>query len=365
MQRKSFVVLLPLLALLAGPPGCGCYYPHLAVGQARLLLARSSIDALLEDPKTPAELRRQLELVEETRRFAAGLGLDVGGRYTSYAAWPGDRIITTVVATPEGSLEATPFHFPIVGEAPYKGFFDLERAEREARSLQRQGMDVCLSPVSAYSTLGWLDDPVTEPMLRTGDGRLVETLLHELVHTTVFSKSQPEFNEGVANFVGQEASVRFFAEREASGASTDSEPRASPQNPNPMSPSARQRAQVRDDRLLAVALVEIRDHIRQLYDLELAGEERTTRRLALDTEARQQLASLPFEIHRANSLAEHIRLNDACLALGQAYTGDTELHVEILDGLGGDLRAFIERLEQAASAEDPRAAFFGAVADSG
>ena len=74
---------------------------------------------------------------------------------------------------------------------------------------------------------------------------------------------------------------------------------------------------------------------------------------------------IPFEIHRADSLAEHIRLNDACLALGQAYTGDTELHVEILDGLGGDLRAFIERLEQAASAEDPRAAFFGAVADSG
>lgn len=340
----------------------------MAAGQARLLLARRSIERLLEDPETPAELRRQLELVEATRRFAAGLGLDVDGRYTSYADWPGDRVVTTVVATREASIEAVAFHFPIIGEAPYKGFFDLERAEREAESLRRQGMDVCLLPIAAYSTLGWLDDPVTAPMLLDGEGRLVETLLHELVHATVFIKSQPEFNEGVAQFIGQEASVRFFAEREALRSRPGPAPGPSegdpPESQGPESPSARRRAEVRDERLLAASLGEIRDQIRALYALELPASERAARRAALAEEARRTLAGLPLETRDVASLAERIRLNDACLALGETYTGDAERYAEVFDSVGGDLRAFVARLEQVADAKDPRAAFFDGRADA-
>jgi predicted aminopeptidase len=343
--------------------GCGCYYTHLALGQARLLLARRPVDRLLENTDTPAELRSQLDLVEETRRFATSLDLDVGGQYTSYVAWPGDRVITSVVATRERSIEPAGFRFPIIGEAPYKGFFDLERAEREAESLRRQGMDVCLLPVSAYSTLGWMDDPVTGPMLRSGDGKLVEVLLHELVHATVFVKSQPEFNEGVAHFVGQEASVRFFTARDAPEPSTDPEFRppteTSGANPDEWSPSARRRARVRDDRLLAAALADIRERIRELYADDLVDEERQARRQALEVEARSKLAELSFETRHAGSLAERIALNDACLALAGTYTADAERYAEVLESLDGDLPTFVQRLKRAAASDDPRAAFFG------
>ena len=140
------------------------------------------------------------------------LGLEVDGQYTSYAAWPGDRVVTALVATRPGEVEPAGFWFPILGRLPYKGYFDPEKAGAEAARLRARGLDVCEVPVRAYSTLGWFDDPVTGPMLRSGDGRLVETILHELVHSTVYVRGHVDFDEGVASFIGEEASVRFYAQ---------------------------------------------------------------------------------------------------------------------------------------------------------
>ena len=201
-----------LLLLLCIAPGIsGCYLVHLAEGQTRLLHARRPIDEVLNDPSTADDLRQRLERVGQARNFAAELGLDVGDQYTSYVDWPGDRIVTTVVATRPGEVEPAGFWFPIVGRVPYKGYFDREKAEAEAKRLRERGLDVCELAVPAYSTLGWLDDPVTAPMLRRGEGPLVETILHELVHATVYVRNQPDFNEGVASFIGDEGSVRFYA----------------------------------------------------------------------------------------------------------------------------------------------------------
>ena len=153
----------------------GCYYGHLASGQLRLVLGRDSVDDVVADPATPLHVREQLALVDTARGYAAELGLDVGGRYTSYVAWPGDRVITIVVATRPGEVEAAGFHFPLVGRVPYKGFFEIESAEHEAERLRADGLDVCVLPVRAYSTLGWFDDPLTTPMLeQPGDARIIE-----------------------------------------------------------------------------------------------------------------------------------------------------------------------------------------------
>ena len=116
----AVLLSLPLLAT-------GCYLGHLAEGQIRLLRARRSLDAVLADPTTPAELRAELVLVGRVRAYAETLGLDVGGQYTSYVAWPGDRVITAVVAARPGELEPAGFWFPLLGRLPYKGYFDPER----------------------------------------------------------------------------------------------------------------------------------------------------------------------------------------------------------------------------------------------
>ena len=266
------------LALLPMP---GCYLGHVAAGQVRLLAARRPIDAVIADPATPADLRERLALAPQARELARGLGLEVGGQYTSYVAWPGDRVVTAVVATRPGEVQAAGFWFPIVGSVPYKGFFDPARARAEADGLRARGQDVCEVPVPAYSTLGWLDDPLTQPMLRGDPGRIVETIVHELVHATVFLPDAADWNEGIATFVGQEASVAWHA---AAGRSAEAE---------------RERARVEDDRRLAAALLALRQEVAELYAREPAGPGRDTARAAAQARAREAIAALPLTTRNA------------------------------------------------------------------
>jgi predicted aminopeptidase len=323
--------------LLLGFGTQGCYLTHLASGQWRLLRAREPIEGLLADPDTSESLRRQLELVLRTREYASALGLEVGGQYTSYVPWPGDRIITSVVAARAGELEPATFWFPVVGRVPYRGYFDRERAQAEAERLRADGYDVCIGPVRAYSTLGWFDDPVTGPMLGIGEGWLVETLLHELVHATAFAASQPEFNEGIATFVGEEASVDFFAVTESADA------------------AARRRQEVEERRAVNTEVLALRDAVAALYESEASVAARSARRDDLERRARGRLAALAMQVYDAAGVAERARLNDACLALAATYTADVPAFTQALTR-SESLPAFIRRLRRAADAEDPRAA---------
>jgi len=313
----------------------GCYLAHLAHGQARLLFASRPIPEVIGDPASAPELRDALALVEPTREFARDLGLQLGRQYTSYAAWPGDRVVTSVVATRPGEVDAAGFWFPLVGSVPYKGFFDPARAEAEAAGLRARGLDTCVVPVPAYSTLGWLDDPVTGPMLRAGPGFLVETVIHELVHATVYVPSDADFDEGVATFIGQEGALRFFA----------GDPAA----------EARERARITDERAAARVVSELRARIAALY-AEPDTAERPARRAALEREARTALEALPLHGAGAPRWAAEIPLNDACLALAGSYERDLDAYAARLAAEGGDLHGFVAEVRAAASAPDPRAA---------
>ncbi|MCA9506621.1 MAG: aminopeptidase, partial [Myxococcales bacterium] len=156
------VTLLALLGLSA----TGCYYGELASGQLRMLWRREPIETVRADPDRPASTRDLLGLVGSVRKHAKAVGLEVGRQYTSYVEWPGDRVVTTLVRTRPGSLEPVPWRYPLLGRLPYRGYFDRAKAEAEAvRLREREGYDVCETGVTAYSTLGWLADPVTSPML--------------------------------------------------------------------------------------------------------------------------------------------------------------------------------------------------------
>lgn len=325
--------------LLSTSPGC--YYGHLAVGQGKLLWARQSVDQLLANDDTDPALRDKLETVRDARVFAETLGLEVGDQYTSYVAWPGDRVVTTVVATYPRQVEPSMFWFPIIGDAPYKGFFDLARAERESERLKGQGMDVCLIPVTAYSTLGWLADPLTSPMVAGSTDRLVETVIHELVHATVFVKSQPDFNEGAASFIGEEAVVRFYDDRSPTGFAYE------------------QTTRVAEDRAISSVMMDLRSDIEALYSRDALSDAIVAqRREALVASMRNQIHEMPLTTRNPETLPGRLRINDACLALQGTYAADTPHHQRVLDALDGDLILFIARLREAADQDDPRAAFF-------
>ena len=326
------------MLLIALQSSAGCYYSHLAQGQARVLWGRLGIEDVLADPETPPPPGQQLQLVLKARSFGQEIGLEVDGQYTSYLPWPEDRILTSLIVTEPRQIRARPFRFPLVGSVPYKGFFDRKRAQAEADEFRGRGMDVCLVPVSAYSTLGFFDDPVSDPMLAADDGRLVETILHELVHSTVFIESLPNFNEGAASFIGQEASIRFFA-HDAESAN-------------------RRRQEVLDARTLALFLLEFRAEVGVLYAEISSAESPDTRREEAEQRARERLRTLPLASYESERLADEIALNDACLALRGTYSEETPRFEEVLEALDGDLPRFIARLRSAAASSDPEASFF-------
>jgi predicted aminopeptidase len=366
MHRVLFTLSL-LVCLVAS----GCDYAHLAAGQLKILWHRRPLASAVQDPRLPPDDRALLARVDSVRGFARALGLRVGDQYTSFVEWPGDRIVTTLVRTRPGSLETVGWWYPFLGRLPYRGYFDQARAEREARRLREtQGYDVCVSAVTAYSTLGWLDDPVTSPMLGRGAANLVETLLHELVHATVFVEGDADFNEGVALFVGQEAAIRYFewveheraaqtatgVERVARGDDAGAaEGGAEAQGEALRLPSAeRVRSWVADRRRSEATVLGFRERIEAIAGRADAAAQRA----AAERVLRGELAALPLEVLDPAAIAAEARLSDACLALRGTYFRDVPRHAALLAAQGGDLRAWVGRLIEWAKRDEPPARFF-------
>ena len=181
--------------------------------QMKILSDRRPIEEVVADPDTDPEVREKLLLVRDARVFAKRrLGLDPGSSFTSYATLDSDTLVLVVSAAPELELRWKTWWFPIVGDVPYKGFFDFDEAHAEAAELERQGYDVYLRPSGAFSTLGWLPDPVLSTSLREDSLGLVETVIHEITHTTFYPKGRARFNESFANFVGWRGAIEFFCD---------------------------------------------------------------------------------------------------------------------------------------------------------
>lgn len=181
------------------------YYGHLARGEYALLSAREPIARVVADPATEPKLRARLELAERARQFASDqLKLPRNGSYTKYADLHRPYAMWNVFAAPEFSLAAVEQCFPIAGCVAYRGYYDRARAEAAARKLQAKGFETWVGGVSAYSTLGWFDDPILNTMLRWDDDELAGTIFHELAHQVLYVKGDTEFNESFATFVQRE-----------------------------------------------------------------------------------------------------------------------------------------------------------------
>ena len=203
-----------LLAVALGITPTGCYISRAAYEEARILSRRQPITRLVADTSTNPALRAKLRLVQEARRFAIdSLALTARKSFTAYSRLDRDTLVLVVSAAYRDRLEQKTWWFPVVGSFPYKGFFDFPGALRTAESLRNDGFDVTVGPSSAFSTLGWFNDPLVSTTVRADSVTLVNTIMHELLHNTFFATGQVSFNESFATFVGGRGAEQFFRAR--------------------------------------------------------------------------------------------------------------------------------------------------------
>ena len=224
--QKSFVnyrtVLFFALGVLTFCSGCSDlgYYWQAASGHLELLNRKQDIQELLDSPHTPAELKWKLKLVKSVRKFAIQqLAIPENEGYSGYVELDRPYVTMVVTAAPELELNARKWCYWFIGCQEYRGYFDEEQARTYAEELRRQELDVSVSQITAYSTLGWLNkswmpdyfsDPVLSTFLRRNDAELITVLIHEMAHQVVYVSNDTSFNESFAVFVEQEGLRQFL-----------------------------------------------------------------------------------------------------------------------------------------------------------
>lgn len=323
--------LLAAIAIMLG--GCSNvgYYSQAVGGHVKLMLAREPIDKLLADEATPEELRGKLRTLVDARQFAIErLQLPDNDSYNSYVETGRDAVTWNVVAAEEFSLKARTWCFPVAGCVSYRGYFDKADAEEYAAQLAAENYDVSVGGASAYSTLGWFDDPVLDTMLRGGDVRYVGTLFHELAHQVLYVKDDSDFNEAFATFVEQQGVREWLAER---GESDRIE--------------AYNASQGRVVEFLAL-LKQTRDALQELYRKDLPEADMRAAKQAAFDDMRSAYESLKQQWGGYAGYDNWFRrdLNNARLVAVSTYRRDVPAFQAMYDEAGQDMSAFYELARQ-------------------
>jgi len=211
-QIKRHLVYAACMLLL--PAFCGCetvhYYSQAVCGQGSILLKRKPISEIILDPAAPAFLKERLSFILKVRQFAeTELHLPAKGNYLTYVQLQQPYVVWNVFAAPEFSLTPKTWCYPVLGCASYRGYFSEQNAHQYAAALSESGYDVYVGGVTAYSTLGWFDDPVLSTFIQYSKAQSAGLIFHELAHQVLYVKDDTAFNESFATAVEQEGLRRW------------------------------------------------------------------------------------------------------------------------------------------------------------
>ncbi|WP_041640688.1 aminopeptidase [Magnetococcus marinus] len=204
-------LLLPLLLTGCLSPG---YLWQASQGQWQLMTQARPVAELLADAQTDAPLKQRLAMSQRIRQFAKQqLLLPSEASYATYVALDRPYVVWSVTAAPPLGLTPKQWCFPVVGCLSYRGYFSAQGAEDFARELRAEGWDVAVSPVAAYSTLGWFSDPLLSTTLFWPPGELAHLLFHELAHQRLYIAGDTAFNESYAEWVAQQGVRSWLAQQ--------------------------------------------------------------------------------------------------------------------------------------------------------
>jgi predicted aminopeptidase len=348
MSKRRIILLVFLAAVAVVSLTCSpLYVIRAGIEEAKILSRRRDIPDVIADPATSPAVKQKLGLVLQARAFAdQQLGLAAGESYTTYSWVESDTLLMVVSAARKDRFVPYTWWFPIVGRVPYKGFFDFEDAYETARELEADGYDTHVRPSGAFSTLGWFNDPVLNTVLRYSDVGLAATVVHEILHNSIFIPGQVGFNESFANFVGDRGAAQFFCLRQG-----DADPRCETAT-----------AAWHDNVIFGAALSDLVARLERVYQRDdLSAPQRIQQRDTVFANWRVDYENKIVPQLLTNSFRGYAQepLNNATLIGTRLYYQRLDLFELVYQHYGQDLRAATHAIMAAAreQKDDP----FGAV----
>jgi predicted aminopeptidase len=338
-RAVAALLLLAVAYLVLAPTGR--YLLRAGWEEGKILARRRPIAELAAASTTSPPLRAKLELVLAARAFAHdSLGLETGQSFTTYSALDRDTLVLVLSGAYRDKLKAYTWWFPVVGRVPYKGYFDFEQARSAERDLTARGYDARLGAASAFSTLGWFNDPLLPTTLRADSLTVANTVIHELTHNTYYAPGGAVFNESFANFVGARGAERFFAARAQQRAAQEVAARWD------------------DEKILGRFWAALYTKVKAAFAARPGDDPthvaaRIAARDSLYAEARGEIVHelIPQLRTMSPRAAERIRLDNAVLMARRVYLTDLDAFDAVLAKHGGDLRATVSAIIAAARAD--------------
>jgi predicted aminopeptidase len=293
-----------MLSVLA--TGCQLTYVlHVGTGHFRLLYGSIPVEKALKDDSLTPKQKEHLRLVAQVKEFGQReLGLKETQNYQTVYLKSRQSPIYVVSASPKDQLSRKTWWFPVVGEMPYLGFFDIKRAREEKEKLVNNGLDVTIGTADAYSTLGWFKDPLTLNLLEGSTVELVEIILHEMTHATLYVKAEGEFNEALAVMVGKVGTFQFLERTHGPS--------------HPLSIEAQNA--IEDERVFSAFLNSLLEKLERLYNSSLGFEKKLIERERIFARALEQFGNLKssFRTRRFDGFGS-VELNNAYLLSTALY----------------------------------------------
>jgi predicted aminopeptidase len=333
------LAIAALLSALGFSTACfsSSYVAQQALGQLKTLNGRERVMDVLRRKNLKSEWRKKLWLMLRAREYGiTRLGLRRTGAYTYFFDTKGEPIAHNVSAAAKDALKPKRWTFPIVGSLPYLGFFRKADGEKLRKELAAQGYDTYLRPVPAYSSLGWFNDPVYSTMLDQSRARLIEVVIHETTHTTIFLRNRIPFNESLAVFIGQQGTLDFLSETFGRRSKEVKDVR---------------RAIARRKKFSSL-ITKLYDRLEKLYAEQIASEQKIRRREAIFAWAQQAYRKLFADPKMWGSFVNQ-RLNNAIVLSYGRYNHGVDFHQRVYDALGRNLGQMIALYKHAQLFDDP------------
>jgi len=193
--------------------------------------------------------------------------------------------------------------------------------------------------VDAFSTLGFTRDPVYSFMEKYSPYELASTIIHEQTHATLWVKGQVDFNEELANFVGETGALQWIALR---------------YGPTSAEYTSAQ-AEKTDSETFITELKSLGGALADVYESPIPRAYKLERKSQLIAAFKKRLiedAATLFQSPGYNKIGD-LTINNAYISLYNLYTEDVPLLRSWYESrCGSNLRSFMLSMEALVKAGD-------------